>query len=34
VGWKALKTAERLVENYMIRIESIGEFSDKVTPNA
>ena len=34
VGWKALKTAERLVENYMIRIESIGEFSDRVTPNA
>lgn len=34
VGWKALKTAERLVENYMIRIESIGEFSANVTPNA
>ena len=34
VGWKALKTAERLVENYMIRIESIGEFSANVKPNA
>ena len=25
-GWKAIKTAERLVENYMIRIESVSTF--------
>ena len=31
VGWKALKTAERLVENYMVRIESCSEFSSSVT---
>ena len=30
VGWKAMKTAERLVENYMVRIESKGAFSAKV----
>ena len=29
VGWKAMKTAERLVENYMVRIESMGAFSAK-----
>ena len=33
VGWKAMKTAERLVENYMVRIESKGAFSAKVNPN-
>ena len=33
VGWKALKTAERLVENYMIRIESKGEFSATAAAN-
>lgn len=33
VGWKALKTAERLVENYMIRIESCGEFSATAVAN-
>lgn len=27
VGWKAIKTAERLVEEFMIRIESSGTFS-------
>lgn len=27
-GWKALKTAERLVETYMIRIESTSSFND------
>ncbi|MBQ7901612.1 MAG: N4-gp56 family major capsid protein [Clostridia bacterium] len=27
VGWKATRTAERLVENYMIRIESASTFS-------
>lgn len=33
VGWKAMKTAERLVENYMVRIESKGAYSDKVNAN-
>ena len=33
VGWKAMKTAERLVENYMVRIESKGAYSAKVTAN-
>ena len=28
VGWKALKTAERLVEQYMIRLESVSSFDD------
>lgn len=28
-GWKATKTAERLVENYMIRIESCSTFADE-----
>lgn len=28
VGWKATKTAERLVENYMVRIESGSTFDD------
>ena len=32
-GWKATKTAERLVENYMVRIESKSTFSDKATAN-
>ena len=27
IGWKAFHTAERLVENYMIRIESASSFS-------
>lgn len=27
-GWKAVKTAERLVETYMIRIESTSSFND------
>ena len=31
VGWKAIKTAERLVENYMVRIESCSEFSSSIT---
>lgn len=31
VGWKALKTAELLVENYLIRVESCGEFSASIT---
>jgi N4-gp56 family major capsid protein len=33
IGWKAIKTAERLVENYMIRIESCGEFSATAQAN-
>ena len=33
VGWKAIKTAERLVEQYMIRIESCGFKSGTVTAN-
>ena len=33
VGWKALKTAERLVENYMIRLESCGDFSASAIAN-
>ncbi len=32
-GWKATKTAERLVENYMVRIESKSTFSDAVSAN-
>jgi len=32
VGWKATKTAERLVEEYMIRIESLSAYSDRVFP--
>ena len=27
-GWKAIKTAERLVEQYMVRIESTSTFND------
>ena len=33
VGWKAMKTAEILVPNYMVRIESKGAFSAKATAN-
>lgn len=32
-GWKATKTAERLVENYMVRIESKSTFSDNAQAN-
>ena len=32
-GWKATKVAERLVENYMTRIESKSTFSDTVVAN-
>ena len=32
-GWKATKVAERLVENYMVRIESKSTFSDTTTAN-
>lgn len=30
VGWKAIKTAERLVEEYMVRIETGSSFNDGV----
>lgn len=34
IGWKAIKTAEILVDAYMIRIESASKFSERVTsPN-
>lgn len=33
VGWKAVKVAERLVENYLIRIESCSEFSATAVAN-
>lgn len=33
VGWKAIKTAERLVEQYMVRIESVSAYSDTAAAN-
>lgn len=33
VGWKAIKTAERLVEQYMVRIESVSAYSKTATAN-
>ena len=33
VGWKATATAERLVESYMVRIESTSAFSPKAQAN-
>lgn len=33
VGWKATKAVKRLVEEYMIRIESTSEFSSNVEGN-
>lgn len=33
VGWKALKTAKRLVEEYMVRIESGSAFSETAQAN-
>ena len=33
VGWKAIKTAERLVEQYMVRIESTSAYSTKAAAN-
>jgi N4-gp56 family major capsid protein len=33
VGWKATKTAERLVEQYMVRIESCSSANAKVSAN-
>ena len=32
-GWKAIKVAERLVEQFMVRIESKSTFSNEVTTN-
>jgi N4-gp56 family major capsid protein len=33
VGWKATKVAERLVEQYMVRIESLSAYSKKAAAN-
>ena len=33
VGWKATKAAKRLVEAYMVRIESGNSYSDKAKAN-
>lgn len=33
IGWKGLKTAKRLVEEYMVRIESGSAFSDNAESN-
>lgn len=33
VGWKALKTAEILVPNYLVRVESCSKFSSTATNN-
>ena len=33
VGWKAIKTCERLVEQFMVRIESKSTFSSEVAAN-
>ena len=33
VGWKAHKTAERLVEQYMVRIESVSSYSENASAN-
>lgn len=33
VGWKAIKTAEILMEMYMVRVESCGEFSAEAEAN-
>ena len=33
VGWKATKTAERLSEQYMVRIESVSSYSENASAN-
>lgn len=33
IGWKGLKAAERLVEQYMVRIESLSSYSDTAAAN-
>lgn len=33
VGWKAFKSAKRLVEEYMIRVESVSAFSENAAEN-
>ena len=33
VGWKAFKCAKRLVEEYMIRVESVSAFSENAAEN-
>ena len=33
VGWKGMRAAERLVEQYMVRVESVSSYSGMVTAN-
>ena len=33
VGWKGMRAAERLVEQYMVRIESVSSYSDTAAAN-
>ena len=33
VGWKGMRAAERLVEQYMIRIESVSSYSASASAN-
>ena len=33
VGWKGMRAAERLVEQYMIRIESVSSYSANAAAN-
>ena len=33
VGWKGIKTAKRLVEEYMVRIESCSSYSKEAEAN-
>ena len=33
VGWKGMRAAERLVEQYMVRIESVSSYSENASAN-
>ncbi|MEE1538821.1 MAG: N4-gp56 family major capsid protein, partial [Faecalibacterium prausnitzii] len=33
VGWKGMRAAERLVEQYMVRIESVSSYSATAAAN-
>ena len=33
VGWKGMRAAERLVEQYMVRIESVSSYSANAAAN-
>ena len=33
VGWKGMRAAERLVEQYMVRIESVSSYSTTAAAN-